>query len=122
MRINKAIFVALVFFPPMLACAAQNVAAGGPVPASNGAPAGNGFTPAPPSDILQQSLDEVRQTVGSVRLDKWKRGSVRDEAQNNIDAIQRYMQGTLPAMMKEADAAPGTLSKVLPVSRNIDAL
>ena len=122
MSITKAIFVAVVFFPPMLACAAQNVAAGGPVPASNGGPAGNGFTPVPPSDILQRSLDEVQQTVGSVKLDKWKRGNVRDEAENNIDAIQRYMQGTLPAMMKEADAAPSTLSKVLPVSRNIDAL
>jgi hypothetical protein len=122
MIISKAIFVAIAFFPPMLVCAAQNVAASGSVPASNAGPASGSFTPAAPSDILQRSLDEVQQTVGSVKLDKWKRGSVRDEAENNIDAIQRYMQGTLPAMMKEADAAPGTLSKVLPVSRNIDAL
>ena len=33
-----------------------------------------------------------------------------------------YMNGMLPALMKEADAAPGSLSKVLPLSRNIDAL
>jgi len=122
MSISKSIFVAIVFLPAVLVSAAQNVAASGPVSAANAGPASGSFTPAAPSDILQHSLDEVQQTVGSVKLDKWKRGSVRDEAENNIDAIQRYMQGTLPAMIKEADAAPGTLSKELPVSRNIDAL
>jgi hypothetical protein len=75
-----------------------------------------------PSDILQRSLDEVQQTVGSLKLDKWKRGTVRDEAGTNVDAIQRDLQGTLPSLLKEADTAPGTLSKVLPVSRNVDAL
>jgi hypothetical protein len=57
-----------------------------------------------------------------VRLEKWKRGTVREEAGTNIDAIQRDLRGTLPALLKEADAAPATLSKVLPVSRNVDAL
>ena len=122
MSISKAIFVATVFFPPMFVCVAQTAAGGGPAASSTPASASSRFTPAAPSDILQHSLDEVRQTVGAVKLDKWKRGSVRDEAGNNIDAIQRYMQGTLPALIKEGDAAPGTLSKMLPISRNIDAL
>ena len=47
---------------------------------------------------------------------------MRDEAGTIIDAIQRDLQGTLPALLKEADAAPGTLTKVLPLSRNVDAL
>ncbi|MBS1802218.1 MAG: hypothetical protein JST28_02565 [Acidobacteria bacterium] len=82
----------------------------------------NYFTPSAPSDILQRSLDEVRITVGNVKLDKWKRGNVRDEAGTNIDAIQRDLQGTLPGLLKDADSAPGTLTKVLPLSRNVDAL
>jgi len=129
MSISRAIFVATVFFPPMIVCAAQTAAtqtaaSGGPAAAaaSSTPAAGSSFTPVAPSDILQHSLDEVRQTVGDLKLDKWKKGSVRDEAENNINAIQRYMQGTLPALMKEGDAAPGTLSKVLPISRNVDAL
>ena len=68
------------------------------------------------------STVEVRITAGNVKIDKWKRGSVRDEAGTNIDAIQRDLQGTLPALLKDADAAPGTLTKVLPLSRNVDAL
>ncbi len=122
MSISRAIFVATVFFPPMIVFAAQTAASGGPAAASSTASPSSSFTPVAPSDILQRPLDEVRQTVGELKLDKWKRGSVRDEAENNIDAIQRYMKGTLPALMKEGDAAPGTLSKVLPISRNVDAL
>jgi len=101
-------------------CTAQSTAAN-----SSGSSSGSGanyFTPSAPSDILQRSLDEVRITVGNVRLDKWKRGSVRDEAGTNIDAIERDLQGTLPALLKDADSAPGTLTKVLPLSRNVDAL
>ncbi len=64
----------------------------------------------------------MQQTVGSLKLDRWKRGTVRDEAGTNVDAIQRDLQGTLPSLLKDADTAPGSLSKVLPVSRNVDAL
>ena len=124
MCIPKAVITATVFMPLMLTsvfCAAQT-----PASSTTTSSPGNGgasyFTPSAPSDILQRSLDEVKITVGQVRLDKWKRGSVRDEAGNNVDAIQRDMQGTLPALLKEADAAPATLSKVLPLSRNVDAL
>jgi hypothetical protein len=91
-------------------------------PAARTAVATSAFTPSAPSDILQRSLDEVQQTVGGLKLDKWKRGTVRDEAGNNVDAIQRDLQGTLPSLLKDADTAPGSLSKVLPVSRNVDAL
>jgi hypothetical protein len=118
MSICKAIFVTTVF-SPMLVCAAQTAAGG---PTASAAPASSAFRPVAPSDILKPALEEVLQTVGAVKLDKWKRGTVRDEAGNNIDAIQHYMQGTMPQLMSEGDAAPGTLSKVLPISRNVDAL
>jgi len=120
MCISRTVIAAIVFIPHIMLCAAQTP------PGNSAPPAGNNgasyFTPTAPSDILQRSLDEVRITVGEVKLDKWKRGNVRDEAGTNVDAIQRNMQSTLPALLKEADAAPGTLSKVLPLSRNVDAL
>lgn len=128
MRILKNVFVTTLLIAPVCFCGAQAAPDAAPtsasaVPAPPNKPAAPAnFTPAAPSDILQRSLGEVNQTVGAVRMDKWKRGSVRDAAQTNIDAIQRDMQGTLPALMKNADAAPGTLSKVLPLSRNVDAL
>lgn len=102
-------------------CTAQSTSASAGSTGSTASGA-NYFTPSAPSDILQRSLDEVRITVGNVKLDKWKRGSVRDEAGTNIDAIQRDLQNTLPGLLKDADSSPGTLTKVLPLSRNVDAL
>lgn len=123
MSIFKSVFILTALLSPSLFCTGQTTDSSGPGPSSTSAgAAGTPFTPAAPSDILQRSLDEVQQTVGGVKLDKWKRGSVRDEAGNNIDAIQRDLKGTLPDLIKQADTAPGTLSKILPVSRNVDAL
>jgi hypothetical protein len=81
--------------------------------------------PAPPfaaSEILQPSLDAVRETLGSLKIDKWKKGSIRDEASSDVEAIQRDMQDNLPPLLKDADASKGTLTKVLPVARHVDAL
>ncbi|MGA8086332.1 MAG: hypothetical protein WCA10_03445 [Terracidiphilus sp.] len=121
MRIFNAILMASAFFQLMLPGGAQTAPAAAPA-ASSTAGANTAFRPSAPSDILRRSLDEVQQTVGALKLDKWKRGTVRDEAQTNVDAIQRDMQGTLPSLLKEADSAPSSLSKVLPLSRNVDAL
>jgi hypothetical protein len=71
---------------------------------------------------LQPSLDVVLQTVTAVKLDKWKRGTVRDETGEHITAIEHDLQGTLPSLLQAADANAGTLSKVLPVTRNAEAL
>jgi hypothetical protein len=121
MSIPRPLIVAALLASPAMWCTAQSTAASATNinSANSGA---NYFTPTAPSDILQRSLDEVRITVSNVKLDKWKRGSVRDEAGNNIDAIQRDLQGTLPSLLKDADSAPGMLTKVLPLSRNVDAL
>jgi len=75
-----------------------------------------------PSALLQPALDALEQAIGALKVEKWKGGSVRAEAGTNVSSIMRDLQSTLPPMLKEADAAPGTISKVLPVSRNIDAL
>jgi len=129
MRILKSVLITSVLIAPLCFCGAQTApdaapASANPAP-SSAANAPNppaNFSPAAPSDILHRSLGEVNQTVGEVRLERWKRGSVRDEAGTNIDAIQRDMRGNLPSLLKDADGAPATLSKVLPLSRNVDAL
>jgi hypothetical protein len=75
-----------------------------------------------PSALLQPALDTVLQTVTAVKLEKWKRGTVRDETGEHITAIEHDLQGTLPPLLQTADANAGTLSKVLPVTRNAEAL
>jgi hypothetical protein len=60
--------------------------------------------------------------VSGVHADKWKRGNIRDEATQNISQIVRDIDVTLPPMLSDADTAPASLSKLLPISRNISAL
>ena len=95
-----------------------------PTPVAS-SPAATPVAPPPPfvtSEILQPSLDTVQHTLGSLRIEKWKKGSIRDEASSDIDEIQRDLQDNLPPLLKEADASHGTLSKVMPVAKHVDAL
>jgi hypothetical protein len=117
--------IAVASFPKLALCLAWVVC-----PAQSPPPAPVSVPPAPaasaaskgPSAILRPSLDMVQQTIGALKLDKWKRGTVRDEAEKNTAAILRDLQTNLPPLMTAADAPPETLSKVLPMSRNVDAL
>jgi hypothetical protein len=89
---------------------------------SSAAPTVQAPAPFATSAIVGSSLAMVQQTLDSVRVEKWKRGSVRDEAAGDLNTIQREMKENLPPLMKEADAGQGSLSKVLPVSTHVDAL
>ncbi len=79
--------------------------------------------PATASGILSPALDQLRQALSAVRLEKWKApGPARQDASSNMGSIQRDLDGTLPTLLAAADTAPGQVSKNLPVFRNIDAL
>ncbi len=71
---------------------------------------------------LQPALSAVMRTVNSLRIDKWKRGNIRDEAAQNVNQIQRDIDRVLPPMLRDADTSPASLSKLLPISKNIGAL
>jgi hypothetical protein len=57
-----------------------------------------------------------------LHVERWKRGTVRDEAGSDVEKIVHDIHGTLPALLKTSDAAPDAVSQTLPVVRNIDAL
>jgi hypothetical protein len=132
MRISNAGIVVTICCSLSAAACAEQLRTGGTATTQNTAPTPVAASPATPavappspfvtSEILQPSLDTVQQTLGAVKIDKWKRGSIRDEAGSDIDQIQRDLQDNLPALMKDADASQGMLSKVLPVSKHVDAL
>jgi hypothetical protein len=67
-------------------------------------------------------LNAVQQAVNDLKLEKWKRGTVRNEAGDRIAAVLRDLHDTLPPLVTAANAAPNAMSKQLPVSRNVDAL
>lgn len=118
----------IVFF--VAAFSAGSMAAQGTGPASETTPSAAPEPPpalasptAPaPSHILQPALDTVQQTLTGLKIERWKRGSVRDEASADINSIRQDMHLHVPGLLQDADAAPGTLSKTLPLSRHVDAL
>lgn len=78
--------------------------------------------PVAPSALLQPALDNVQATLNGVKLDRWKKGSVRDEAATNVASIERDVQTNVPPLLAEADAAPGSVSKAIPLLKHLDAV
>jgi hypothetical protein len=129
MRLANSALVVIVFFS---AAFSSGLSFGQAQPAAATAPSNATTPPQPPSvttpapspasSILKPSLDGLQQTLGSLRVERWKRGSIRDEASADIDSIQQDMQQHVPGLLQDADGAPGTLSKALPLARHVDAL
>jgi hypothetical protein len=115
LEMRIAFVLAGAVFSMALVAAGQPVATGEPIAAGAVAPV------VPVSTQLQPALGSVHQAVDAVRIDKWKKGNIRDEAAQNISQIQKDIDATLPPMLQNADTAP-TLSVLLPVSRNLSAL
>lgn len=130
MRFRNACLSVAAVFCGVLSGVAQAPAAAKPpfaaVPPHPLAPAPVAPVPSPPpptaSSILRPALDQVQRTLGAVRTDRWKRGSVREEAGADIGSIISDLQLNMPSLLRDADGAPGTLSKMLPVSKHVDAL
>jgi hypothetical protein len=114
-RILPALLIAAIFASLSASSSAQ--------PAAQPAPPQNaGSAPQAISGLLQPALDTVSRTLDGVHIDKWKKGSIRDEASVNIDSIRKDLRTNIPALLQEADAGPGTVGKLLPISNHVDAL
>ena len=104
-------------------CAAQAPANAAQTQAEPAAPVQSTPTPPPtPSGLLQPAVDTVERTLSHINLDKWKRGNIREEAGDNIGKILRDLKETLPPLLQDADKAPGSVAKALPVARNVGAV
>lgn len=136
MRLANSVFALAVFFPTAFSLGpsfgsplfgqAKPLAPAASTPSAVATPPQPPAVTAPPitaaSQILQPSLSAVQQTLASLKVERWKRGSVRDEASADINSIQQDMQQHVPGLLQDADGAPGTLSKTLPLARHVDAL
>jgi hypothetical protein len=85
-------------------------------------PAAPSAAPVTASSLLQPSIADVQTTLNSLKIDKWKRGSVRDEAADNVKAILNDLQENLPPLITAADAAPSALSQAVPLVKHLDAV
>ncbi len=86
------------------------------------APAAAASAPITPSSLLEPVLAQVQSTLTGLKMDKWKKGSVRDEATGNAKDVLHDLQTNLPPLVNAADGAPGALSKAIPLMKHLDAL
>ncbi len=110
---------------PKTAPATSEAPATAPAGAATAQPAAPAAAPATlvlPSNLLVPSLNHLQETLTALKLDKWKRGTVRDEAGDNVNEVLKDVKSTLPDLMKTADSGPEAVSKTLPLSRNLGAL
>jgi hypothetical protein len=76
-----------------------------------------------PSAILKPALDNLQQTLTTLRPERWKTtGTISQETQANITSIQNDLLTTLPTLLAVADQHPNSVAQVLPAFRNIEAL
>jgi hypothetical protein len=65
----------------------------------------------------------VKQGVQQLSVDKWKAPkAVKDATLANLSSIRKDVDQTMPALLSAADAAPGSVAAMIPVSRNMSAL
>ena len=92
-----------------------------------GSPAAPPSTPAvaasvTPSTLLQPALVLVDSTLSSLKVEKWKKGTIRDEAADNVKDVLSDIKTNLPPLIAAADADPSALSKSIPLMKHLDAL
>jgi hypothetical protein len=117
MQISRGTLISYMAFAPIVLFG-QAVPPAKPTTAEAPAAA----APAPPSSIVQPALSSMESTLNSLKLDKWKKGTIRDESGDNVKAILKDLKTNLPPLMADADAAPGALSKSIPLMKHLDAL
>ena len=118
MHICRGTLIGFMAFAPLLMYGQAEPSTGATTPAAGVTPA----VPAGPSSLLQPALGTVESTLNSLRIDKWKKGTVREEAGHNVNDILKDLKTNLPPLMADADAAPGALSKSIPLMKHLDAL
>lgn len=125
MRISPALVIVFVFCFPFGDAPARAQAGSGPLAgpvAANAGPADSSVGSVTIGSTLAPSLDAVHQTLAGLRLDRWKKGTVRDEASTYVDQIQHDISANLPPLVETADGAPGSVGKALPLAKHLDAL
>lgn len=103
---------------------AQATAGQAPAPAAQQTPAAATPAPAAPAtaaDLLMPSLSSARSTLMALKLDKWKKGTVREEAESNIDTLVNDLNNNMQPLVEGADTSPGQLSKAIPLIKHLDA-
>jgi hypothetical protein len=125
MRISQTVLIVVLGISPCAGRPQATSASPQSQPASEPQPAAAANVPAPPavsaSSVLQPALAKTQSTLSTIKTDKWKKGTVRDEAGQNITALLHDLQSNIPPLLTAADAEPTALSRALPLMKHLDA-
>lgn len=92
-----------------------------PAGAQNAPPSPTALTQA--SGALQPALMDVTHAITSLNVSHWKAsGQVRSASEADANSIQSDLQGTLPGLISQSNAAPSSVAASFAVYRNVDAL
>jgi hypothetical protein len=79
--------------------------------------------PAGVSSALQPRLDKLNQVIAGLEIDRWKATKqVKEMMAADVESTRKDLKQTLPGLLTTADASPSSLTTLLPVSRNLNAL
>lgn len=118
----SALAASLVFASPTFAVAQTAGDTSASAPAST-APNGTSSAVVDALGALQPTMSSVSSALTSVDVHRWKvPGDVKDQTTADIQSIERDINGSLPGLIAQAQAAPGSVSPSFAVFRNIDAL
>lgn len=87
-------------------------------------------TQIPPGNNLAQPLSQLEQTarqtvsdLGRTRVDKWKtEGSVRDQARDNVDSLEKNLSEALPSLIQHVQSNPASVGAVVKLYRNLNVV
>jgi len=72
---------------------------------------------------LQQAAEDANVALGKLRVDKWKAdGGQKQQAQANIEALQRNLSAALPELLQKERSNPQDLSVNFKLYRNLSAV
>jgi hypothetical protein len=75
------------------------------------------------SSTVRPALAQVGQALGGISIHRWKApNEVKSAADQDVQSIQKDLNGTLSGLLDQADAAPGSVPAAFAVYRNVDAL
>jgi hypothetical protein len=117
----QSVTTALLTLIIVSVCVAAQAQGPGPAaaPAAPAAPAPGGFAVAD----LRPALANVQTVISNINVAHWKAsGATRTAVQDDVGSMQRDLNGTLPGLVAQVEANPGSLSPVFAVFRNLDAL
>lgn len=78
---------------------------------------------AQPLSQLEQTARQTVSDLGRTRVEKWKtEGSVKDQARDNVDSLEKNLSAALPSLIQQVQSNPASVGAVVKLYRNLNVV